>query len=105
MFQEIKVDARRLPNRYGEEASEPPAEQEPPAIVTPEPPAIVENKAEPAPEPPKPLPQLVVVERPAAKKKPTPRPAVQEAEAQPIEIAPPRREVEVEYWWPAAVGR
>ena len=111
MFQEIKVDARRLPNRMGEEVEEP--QPEPPTIAAklepPAPPVVVEKKVEPparVPAPPKPLPQLTVVDRPAPKPV-RPKPVVEEVME--VEVPAPRPsraprplQVEVEYWWPAA---
>jgi len=117
MFQELKVDARRIPNRYGEEADEPIVEPAPVAVIVeaPKPAAIVEKveaKVEPTPVParaaPKPLPQLAIVERPAPKPAP-PAPFVKEEVEIPVAAVRPQRpapppQVEVEYWWPEAVG-
>jgi uncharacterized protein YhaN len=111
MFQAIKVDARRLPNRHGDNAEEQGAGGREQGVgsreqgaktniatvaASPEPPAIIEKKVEPAPVP----------EPPAPKKQPIPPPADQEVDVRPAEMVPPpapRREVE--YWWPAAAGR
>jgi uncharacterized protein YhaN len=88
MFQDLKVDTRKIPNRVsGENVAEP--LPEPAAIPEPEPPAAVLPPQEPKPQTPiaaeLPPRQLVVEEtkesiRPVV---PTPRPA----------------STEVEYWW------
>ena len=81
MFQDIKVDTRRIPNRHGEMEAEP---EEPQPEVLPEPvpvPAItfVEPQPEPvAPEPePEPIPEPVKV-------KSQPKPRKVEVEPEPI---------------------
>lgn len=100
MFQELKVDTRRIPNRYGEEEEvveqpqpepvpEPVAvEPEPEPVPDPEPapPVVVEAVVEPEPvvieEPP-----IVIVER-VVEPEPEPEPA--------------HDLNEVEYWWDVA---
>jgi hypothetical protein len=110
MFQEVKADARRLPNRHGEAIEEKPESSEP--IVVPPPadesmtPSLIEEKV--ADPPPLPLPEPVVAKPlPRAKPKPAAAPAPQEV----IEInrippatPTPRPPVEVEYWWHTAIG-
>lgn len=93
MFQELKVDARRIPSRFGEiEASEIlPAEPEP----MPEPVVIAASEPEVIPPPPPPVeePREEVVERREFK---LPAPAVV-AEPKPVPALS-----EVEYWWDSA---
>jgi uncharacterized protein YhaN len=118
MFQEIKVDARQLPNRHGEEPEEKPAPEPVPVIAAePEPVAapvpVIEVKAElpppPPPQPAKPLPTLTIIERPAPPPEP-PAPIDDELEFEIIDDhpdLPPARitsQAEVEYWWPEEVG-
>jgi hypothetical protein len=86
MFQDLKVDTRRIPNRLGdEEVAEP--SPIPPPIAEPTPLAALPLVEEPAPPPiaaePIPIPPIVV-EEPAV-------PAAPRAE--------PRAIMEVEYWW------
>jgi uncharacterized protein YhaN len=108
MFQEIKVDARRLPNRLGETAEEPVAELVPQAPAA-EPPPPREKRAEAAEVKP-PVEPLPVIEAIApipkpSKKKPAPPPVAPiEVEYAPPASSPSRPQVEVEYWWPTAVG-
>jgi hypothetical protein len=116
MFQEIKVDARRLPNRHGEEP-EPAPEPMPVAVAAPEPAApplpVIEVKTElpppPPPEPAKPLPTLTIIERTS----PPPEPIAAFEDELEFEIIdhhpdlPPARttsQAEVEYWWSEEVG-
>jgi uncharacterized protein YhaN len=112
MFQEIKVDCRRIPNRHGdieediqeEPQAEPVPEPMPETVVAAvEPPApeLVAPKPEPvavAPEPVKAKPKLkrAVVERP-----------VKAAQVVVEEFIPPPApaELEIEYWWDSPQSR
>jgi uncharacterized protein YhaN len=115
MFQDIKVDTRRIPNRHGE-TEEAPVEShaalpEPRPGVLPEPTAVVEPQPEPVPPAPEPVPKPVKTKprrQPPAVK--TPELVVNEPE-EVIDAAPMEREAapavsEVEYWWdsPAPTG-
>jgi uncharacterized protein YhaN len=99
MFQELKVETRRIPNRHGEVKD---------VVETPQ--------AEPAPEPvPKPAPEPVMVAPPPAPPEPEPPKPVQEKRRRKREVVralePVVEEVvvkespaeptltEVEYWW------
>jgi uncharacterized protein YhaN len=102
MFQEIKVDTRRLPSRFEDRASEPESEPasivpvvEPkPKIETPIAPPVVEI-----------LPAVAELSSPPKLDVPILPPAI-EVEAPRVTPQRPRppRQVEVEYWWPTAVG-
>jgi uncharacterized protein YhaN len=92
MFQDLKVDARRIPNRFGEpETFESLVQVTEPLIAHSEPPAA-------APEPPK-LIEAVAVEAP-----PVVEEAVVEIDEEPEqpayqEVEPKPAAVEIEYWW------
>jgi hypothetical protein len=94
MFQELKVDTRRIPNRHGDVEEEIVEPQPEPVAALPEPVVVVEP--EPVPEPPKVVevvpepvvieaPPVVVVERVVEVPAPEPEPVANLAE--------------VEYWW------
>ncbi len=116
MFQDIKVDTRRIPNRHGEIEALP---EEPQPEIVPEPaPEPVVAFVEPQPEPvapaPEPIPEPVKV-------KSQPKPRIVEKVEEPAAIVEELEEVsyeelgepelppavsEVEYWWdsPASNG-
>jgi uncharacterized protein YhaN len=115
MFQEIKVDTRRIPNRHGEteELPEMPQPEPVPELPAPEPVvAVVEPQPEPVPEPaPEPVkvkkPKRPVVEVPELVIEETVEEPIVELEEvyyEPIEPELPPALSEVEYWWdsPAA---
>jgi hypothetical protein len=93
MFQELKVDTRRIPNRLGDvEVAEP--APEPPQLRAAEPIAVLPMPEEPAPSP-------ILVEQiriPPITKEPeeTPIPVVETPKP-----APAPAITEVEYWWDA----
>lgn len=99
MFQEIRVDARRLPNRYGNMEEEEAAEQEVPEVIAeapPEPELVQVVEPEPVPEVIEPV---VVVEAPK-RKRPVPvveviEPIIEERLPEPLPPSP----LEVEYTW------
>jgi uncharacterized protein YhaN len=99
MFQELKVETRRIPSRFGEEEaateqSMPIALPEPVAVVVSEPVVPPPVEVEPIPAP--------VFEAPA-----TTDNSVMEIVDEPAEIAPepPPSILEVEYWWDSAPAR
>lgn len=110
MFQEIKVDCRRIPNRHGDaEESSPEPQPEP----TPQP-VTAEIPAPPTPQPPPPEPAVAKPKR--LKPKPNPEPAtvevpalspheieiLQETFLEPIATERPPALHEIEYWWESA---
>jgi hypothetical protein len=108
MFQDIKVDTRRIPNRHGEteEVIEEPRPEPQPEPV-PEPVKVViapEPQPEPAPAEPEPVPEPVKAK---ARRKPVvvqePEPVIEQPEEVSYEepvIAEPAPVInEVEYWW------
>jgi uncharacterized protein YhaN len=93
MFQELKVDTRRIPNRLGDEesdeaASVPSAQPEPVAVTEHEPVPLPAVEVEPIPMP--------VFEVPVATDNSVME-IVDESEAVPLLLPP--AELEVEYWW------
>jgi hypothetical protein len=99
MFQELKVDTRRIPNRHGEieevaEAPQPEPAPEPAPAPAPEPIAIAPEPTPLAPEPPKPARVKRRIKRPVVK---TPEPVVEEAVVEQLPVEPALSEVE--YWW------
>ncbi len=117
MFQEIKVDCRRIPNRFGETAEIP---EEPKPEPAPEPViAAVSVAAEPvAPLPPpvEPAPKPITEKRRrkvAVVKSPAVAPvlssdheeALQTAFAEPIAPEPAPTIDEIEYWWESSPAR
>jgi uncharacterized protein YhaN len=94
MFQELKVDTRRIPNRHGDVEEEIVEPQPEPVAALPEPVVVVEP--EPVPEPPKVVevvPEPVVIEAP-------PVVVVERVvEVPEPEPAPVANLAEVEYWW------
>jgi uncharacterized protein YhaN len=106
MFQEIKVDCRRIPNRHGDTIEEVP--EEPKSELVPEPVAVVQIPP-PAPEPVV-AEQPVVVEPKPAKVKPKPKPRVVKEPVvvepdldafvdEPVAIEQEPVVNEIEYWW------
>lgn len=93
MFQELNVDARRIPNRFGEEETVAVVDNEPEPELTPEPVSVVASEPEaispPPPPPPVEEPQIEVETR---EFKPPTRPVV-------VEPEPVSTLSEVEYWW------
>jgi uncharacterized protein YhaN len=99
MFQEIKVDCRRIPNRHGqteevhdEPQPEPPPEPVTEAVVAAVVAAEIPPASPPPPQPPEPRPNRI-------KRKPKPKPHLVDAS-----ITVPEPETtpsihEVEYWW------
>jgi hypothetical protein len=92
MFQELKIDTRRIPNRFGDdvaadEAIVASALPEPVAVVEPEPVSPPPIEVEPIPTP--------VFEVPVADD--TVMEIVDEADDVPPRLPP--AELEVEYWW------
>ena len=111
MFQDIKVDCRRIPTRNGELIDEGPLEPQPEPVPEPEPEPIVavveppapepipEPKSEPVPEPVAVVPEPVVVvkkkiKRPVVEAAPKPEVVVEEFIPPPAPAA-----LEIEYWW------
>jgi hypothetical protein len=108
MFQEIKVDTRRLPSRFRDAAEELPAPDEPAAIVVEQ--VKPESKAAPPPavpvvieEPPAPVVAELIVPEPELVELPVDE--EDEVEYVPPVRPPQRAQVEVEYWWPTAAAR
>jgi hypothetical protein len=98
MFQELKVDTRRIPNRFGEqESEEPPAESvdvpEPVVGLAPEP-ILPPVEFEPPPVPVMAVPEAI-------------HDGVLEVVDDPVEILqePAPAFMEVEYWWDSAPPR
>ena len=93
MFQELKVDTRRIPNRFGDEevADEPGV-----PIVLTEPVAVAAPEPVPTPVEVAPIPRPVF-EVPVAKDD-----SVMEIVDEPDEVPPPPPLSEVEYWWEPA---
>jgi uncharacterized protein YhaN len=114
MFQEIKVDCRRIPNRHGEieedvyEEPQPepvPESEHEPVVAVVEPPASEPVAPEPAPEPVAVAPEPVKV-KPKLKRPVVERP-VKAAEVVVEEFIPPPApaELEIEYWWDSPQSR
>ncbi len=103
MFQDVHVDARRLPNRFGETSDEPAAEIFEPVVEPVVAPVLEEIEDQPPPEPPKPV--VVDIKQPEALPAPPvaiakePPPAVEKKRPRPV-VAKRRRskplEVEIE---------
>src|SRR4051812_35966619 len=72
MFQDIKVDTRRIPNRHGEGVDELPETPQPELVPEPQPEPVVAVIDPPAPDPvaPEPEPEPVAVAREPVKVKP-----------------------------------
>jgi uncharacterized protein YhaN len=107
MFQDIKVDCRRIPNRNGEieEIHEEP-HPEPVPVLEPEPEPVVAVVEPPVPEPVAPEPEPVAVEPEpvVVVKRKIKRPVVEAPVKAPVVveefIPPPAPSVlEIEYWW------
>jgi uncharacterized protein YhaN len=112
MFQDIKVDCRRIPNRHGEIEEEVHEEPQPDPVPEPDPEPVVVVVEPPAPETVVPEPEPVVVEAElvVVKRKikrrvaepPVKTPAVVVEEF----IPPPAPSVlEIEYWWDTPQSR
>jgi hypothetical protein len=109
MFQDIKVDTRRIPNRHGEVVEEIPETPQPESVPEPQPEpvvAIVEPQPEPVAPEPEPAPKPVKVK--AQPKPPVvieePEPVIEELEEEVVYEEPviepaPSAVSEVEYWW------
>jgi hypothetical protein len=116
MFQDIKVDTRRIPNRHGEtkellELPQPEPQPEPVPEPVPEPAvAIVEPQPEPPAPEPEPIPEPVKVKVKRKRPVEVPPSVAEEPEEviyeDPVEPESPPALSEVEYWWdsPAANG-
>jgi uncharacterized protein YhaN len=111
MFGELKVDSRRVPNRYNNNAEiieplEEPAELEEEAVVEPEPVELIEPDTELET-----LPEPVVVEAELIEPEPVPEPEPVEVAEKPVAVELKELEydlpaapaiaplAEVEYWW------
>jgi hypothetical protein len=99
MFQEIKVDCRRIPNRHGqteevhdEPQPEPPPEPVTEAVVAAVVAAEIPPASPPPPQPPEPRPNRI-------KRKPKPKPHLVEASVTVPEPETTPSIHEVEYWW------
>jgi hypothetical protein len=94
MSQELKVDTRRIPNRFGDdEITDEPSVP----IVLAEPVAVA------APEPVPPPVEVAPIPRPVFEVPVATDDAVMEIVDEPDEVPPPPSLLEVEYWWePAA---
>ena len=111
MFKDIKVDARRIPNRHGEQ-DEAVVEPQPEPVPKPVPEPMIVAVEAPQPEPPQPEPELLPPEpvKVKSQRKPPkveePEPPVIEQEEivyeEPVPAAPAPVVQEVEYWWDAA---
>jgi hypothetical protein len=108
MFQDIKVDCRRIPNRHGEIEEEVHEEPQPDPVPEPEPEPIVAVAEPPAPEPvaPEPEPEPVVVVKRKIKR-PVVEPPVKTPVAVVEEFIPPPAPsvLEIEYWWDTPQSR
>jgi hypothetical protein len=89
MFQELKVDTRKIPNRMGEPEPAGPA-PEPPRLPAPEPLAIAPQPEVPNPVVIDPIPIPPIAKEPEEE----PKPVV------PVPV-PVQAITEVEYWWDA----
>jgi hypothetical protein len=104
MFQDIKVDCRRIPNRHGEIVEDVPDEPQPDPVPEPEPEPVVAVVEPPVPEPVKPEPVAVAPE-PVVVKRKVKRPVVEApvkvSDVVVEEFIPPQAPsmTEIEYWW------
>jgi uncharacterized protein YhaN len=95
MFQELKVDTRKIPNRLGDAEIAEPAPPTP-ELPAPEPTAIVPQFEEPKPVlvEPVPIPPVEPVRLPPIARE-------QVEEPKPVVLTPAPAITEVEYWWEA----
>jgi hypothetical protein len=107
MFQDIKVDCRRIPNRHGEVEEEVHDERQP----EPVPESVVAVVEPPAPEPVVPESEPVATPEPVVVKQKIKRrvvePAVKTPEVVVEEFIPPPAPSlhEIEYWWDSSQSR
>jgi hypothetical protein len=102
MFQDIKVDCRRIPNRHGEIEEE--VHDEPqPMVAAIEPPAP--EPVAPEPEPLATAPEPIVVKQRIKRR--VVEPAVKAADVVVEEFIPPPAPsaMEIEYWWDTPQSR
>lgn len=108
MFQDIKVDCRRIPNRHGEAVEE--IVEEPAALPEPEPepipePVVAEAAPEPEPAPlPEPEPEPVKLKR-KVKHRVVEVPVEQPPVVMEQFVPPPAPVMEIEYWWDSPHAR